>query len=477
MNGNAKHATVIGPFDKSTPSVIFAFVDRGILAISRTASQPFAAALVLPRTSMTATSVSRVGPPAEQAAAELPESRRGKDPGPIKILHIINDLGIGGAEMMLYRLLCHHSRERFDSAVLSLMDRGSLRARIEGLGIPVYTAGMKPGLPTPASIWRLLRIVRQIRPDLIRGWLYHGNLAAQLTGMAIGSKTPVLWSIHCSVFTLSFDKKLTTAVMRLSAPISRLATSISFDSQTSRAQHQKLGYSARNSCFIPNGIDTSIFVPSAAARVAVRAELGLPPEALLIGVIGRYHAMKDHATFLRAAGQITATYPNAQFLLAGREVDRENRALSDLIRELKLADRVHLLGERTDIARLVAALDVFALSSSHGESFPTIVGEAMSSGVPCVVTNVGDSAWMVKDSGRVVPPRDVAALASACGELINIGPEGRASLGRAARSRVQGLFSLASVVEKYEAMYESAVAPNTVATRNSKLAYQSFSGE
>ena len=134
----------------------------------------------------------------------------------------------------------------------------------------------------------------------------------------------------------------------------------------------------------------------------------------------------------------------------------ENRPPGELIREPNLTDRVHLLGERSDIARLVAALDIFSLSSSYGESFPVIVGEAMSCAVPCVVTDVGDSAWMISDTGRVVPPRDTHALASACQELLEIGPAGQA-LGAAARSRVTELFSLSSIVARYETLYQSSV--------------------
>src|SRR5882762_3987220 len=128
---------------------------------------------------------------------------------PLTILHVINDLSIGGAEIMLYRLISQKSRRRFQPVVISLMDRGSLRQRIEELGIPVYTARMTPGLPTPASIWRLIRLVRQIKPDLIQGWLYHGSLAAQVGSFALPGKVPALWSIHCSIYSLSFEKKLT----------------------------------------------------------------------------------------------------------------------------------------------------------------------------------------------------------------------------------------------------------------------------
>ena len=234
----------------------------------------------------------------------------------VKILHIINDLAIGGAEMMLYRLLSEKSRKRFNPVVISLMDRGSLRERVEELGIPVYTAGMKPGLPTPASIWRLIRLVRQIKPDLIQGWLYHGSLAAQIGSLVLPGRIPALWSIHCSIYSLSFEKKLTAAVVRLCALLSKLAASIIFVSRTSQAQHKALGYSIAKSCVFPNGIDTALFAPSNEARALVRLELGIPEGALLMGAIGRYHAMKDQANFLRAASLIAASQPEVHFLLA-----------------------------------------------------------------------------------------------------------------------------------------------------------------
>lgn len=391
---------------------------------------------------------------------------------PVKILHIINDLAIGGAEMMLYRLLSEKSRQRFDPVVISLMDRGTLRERIEELGIPVYTAGMKPGLPTPASVWSLIRLVREIKPDLIQGWLYHGSLAAQIGSLVLPGKIPAVWSIHCSIYSLSFEKKLTAAVVRLCALLSKLAAGIIFVSRTSQAQHQALGYSIDKSCVFPNGIDTALFAPSNEARAAVRLELGIPKEALLIGAIGRYHAMKDQPNFLRAASLIAASRPDIHFLLAGRELDRENRALMRLVTEMRLEERTHLLGERTDMARLVASLDVFCLSSSHGESFPVVVAEAMSSAVPCVVTDVGDSAWMVNATGRVTRPRDAQALALACEELLDLGPTGRKTLGLAARNRVVELFSLGTVVAEYEALYETMIASAATPTKSPNRAYQ-----
>lgn len=381
--------------------------------------------------------------------------------GRIKILHIINDLSVGGAEMMLYKLLSGINRERYDPAVISLIDRGKLRDDIEALGIPVYTASMKPGRPTPASIWRLVRLTRQLKPDLIQGWMYHSCLAGQLANLFAARTTPVLWGIHCSDMCSTTEKKMTLAMVRLCAPLSKLPARIVFVSQSSRSQHMNFGYSVKKSCVLPNGIDTQLFAPSAAARLSVRSELGLPENSFLIGLVGRYHPMKDHNSFLQAAALLLKDHPDIHFLLIGRGVNSENEILYRAIRELGLLKQIHLLGERADTPRLSAALDIFTLSSSYGESFPNVIGEAMACAVPCVVTNVGDASWIVGDTGRVVARKDPAALAAGWRELIALGEAGRQTLGQAARLRVMEHFPLEAVVAQYEALYENALAASS----------------
>ncbi|MEG4441364.1 glycosyltransferase [Microcoleus sp. AT9_B5] len=375
----------------------------------------------------------------------------------VSIIYITTGLSTGGAERMLYNLLSRINRQRFSPAVVSLMDRGTWGDRIESLGIPVYTTDMKPGMATPAAIWKLVRLVRQLQPDLIQGWMYHGNLAAQLASVLSLLRTPVLWSIHHSISSLESEKSLTVKIIKLCAYLSRLTHQVIFVSQASKLQHEALGYNRQNNCVIPNGFDTFLFVPSLEEKLAVKAELGLAEKTIIIGAVGRYHPMKDHANFLQAAALLLKTYPDVHFLLIGTEVDRQNMCLIKLIEELKLGDRVHLLGERTDIPRLTAALDISTVASAYGEAFPLVVGEAMSSGVPCVVTDVGDSAWIVSNTGKVVPPKNAEALATAWKELIVLDWEERETLGKSARDRIVEFFSLDSVVAQYDKLYESTL--------------------
>ena len=380
----------------------------------------------------------------------------------IKVIYVINDLSIGGAEMALYKLLCRTNRQRFDPIVISLIDRGALRERIEALGISVHTPRMKPGRPNPLALLRLIRLFKRHRPDLIFGDMYHSCLAVQLAKIVLWQGPPVIWSIHDSISSLATEKNLTAAVIRLCRALSRLPAKIIFVSSASQTRHGQFGYYTDNSCVIPNGIDIEVFVPSWDARASVRSELGLKEDAFLIGLTGRYHPIKDHDNFLKAAALISKAHPETHFLLTGRGVNWQNKALTDSIRELGLADRTHLLGERHDSARLAAAVDICSLSS-YAESCPIVIGEAMACSVPCVVTDVGDALWMVGETGIVVPPRDAKALAAAWKRMIDMGPEARKTLGERGRARVIENFPLQAITSRYEDLYETVLTTGAAA--------------
>jgi glycosyltransferase involved in cell wall biosynthesis len=207
---------------------------------------------------------------------------------------------------------------------------------------------------------------------------------------------------------------------------------------------------------IPNGFDLEHFRPDPAVRASVRYELGLPEDALIIGLVARWDPLKDHGTFIKAAFRIARQHEKAYFLLIGEGMDWNNRQLTSLFGGVEFQDRVLLLGAREDIPRLTVAFDI-ACSSSISEGFPNTVGEAMASGVPCVVTDVGDSAAIVSDTGYVVPCNDAAALASACLKLIEMGQVRRQELGLRARKRIGQNYALADTVRVYEELYTTLV--------------------
>ena len=374
---------------------------------------------------------------------------------PHKLLHIINGLDTGGAEMMLYKLLSATDRSQFESAVISLRDRGTLGEQIEALGVPVHTVGMARGRPTPAR--RFLRLARRLEPDLIQGWMYQANLAAWLAGHWPGSRVPVLWNIRHSVDDLRVEKWRTAALIRVGARLSSYPEAIVYNARASARQHAGLGYAMDRQRVIPNGFDCERFRPRAAARSDLRQSLGLALETLLVGLVARHHPMKDHATFLRAAALLAADRPAVHFVLVGRDVSDGNAALKQQIQAAGLEARVNLLGERAGIEEIMAGLDIFTLTSAWGEGFPNVVGEAMACGTPCVVTDVGDAAWIVGGTGAVVPRRDPEALARAWRAMVELGPEGRARLGQVGRQRVQMHFALPHIVAQYETLHREVL--------------------
>lgn len=371
----------------------------------------------------------------------------------IGVVHVISGLDTGGAEMMLYKLLSRADRARFSPAVVSLTRDGAVGDKIRALGIPVHALGMTRGVPNPVGVLRLAALLRRLRPGLVQTWMYHADVVGGLAAKFAGGM-PVVWGIRQSNLDRPGTRRGTILTARGAARLSRrLPAAIVCGSEAARRTHEALGYAREKMVVIPNGFDLDAFAPSARVRTEVREELGLGEDVPLIGLAARFDPQKDHRNFVRAAGLLHERLPQAHFVLCGEGVSWQNNQLIHWIEEAGVRGNCHLLGRRADMERINAALDI-AASSSWGEGFPNVVGEAMACGVPCVVTDVGDSAQIVADTGRVVPPRDPGALAGAWGELLALPAEARRALGLAARRRIEQHYSLGAVVTQYEDLYD-----------------------
>ncbi len=383
----------------------------------------------------------------------------------IRVVHIINGLSVGGAETMLYRLLCGMDTAHFENEVISLTDLGALTEKIRMARVPVRALGMKRSIPNPFPMFRLLRWIRKSKPQIVQTWMYHANLIGGLAARLAGD-IPVVWGIHQVDLDPQLNKLLTIWTARGCAHMSRwLPRCVVFVSQASLLSHAKLGYAAERMEVIPNGFDLCEFKPDSAARLSLRRELETTENALVIGVAARFHPQKDHHNFIQAAARLHAVLPEVHFVLCGRGLTRDNPQLAKWVAEAGIQAHCHLMGERRDIPRLFSAIDIGTSSARGNEAFPLQVGEAMACGTPCVVTDVGDSALIVGDTGRVVPPRNPDALAEAWRELIEAGPGVRRRLGMAARCRVQQHFALPDVVRRYQSIYAQLAGE----TRESKL--------
>jgi glycosyltransferase involved in cell wall biosynthesis len=380
----------------------------------------------------------------------------------MRVMHVITGLSTGGAETMLLKLLSAASGG-VEHVVVSLGDEGTIGPRITALGVPVHCLRLQRNAPNLFKALSILPLARRIDPQLIQGWMYHGNLMASMAALALRDnaprntaprkQVPVIWNIRQTVYDLRNERWLTARFIRLGARLSNRPAAIIYNSQTSAAQHQDLGYRAERQVIIPNGFDCRILCPDEAARKAVRSELSITDGTLLIGLVARYHPMKDHVGFLKAAGMVVRSHPEVRFVLAGTGVSSKQPELAEAVKQNELQDHVILLGERSDILRLNNAFDIGCSASAWGEGFSNSIGEAMACGVPCAVTDVGDSAYIVADTGLVAPPRDPEALANAIARLIAMERSGRQQLGTQARKRIETEFSLPAIVRRYEDLY------------------------
>jgi glycosyltransferase involved in cell wall biosynthesis len=370
-----------------------------------------------------------------------------------KILHVITSLNVGGAEMALYHLLKNMNAVRFENQVASLIPPGPVGEKIQALGVPVFSLNMQSGYPSLGSFFRLVRLLRRESPDMVQTWLYHadllGLLAARITGV------PVLWNIRASDMDMSRYRRLSGMVRNMCIQLSGWPEAVVVNSRAGQEFHKKLGYRPRRWVYISNGVDTGQFRPDSSARAALRNELGLASDTPLIGLIARFDPMKDHENFMRASGLLAAKFPDVHFVLAGNGVEPSNPFFGNYLACSELHGKLHLLGQRNDTPILMAALDIVSSSSAFGEGFPNTIAEAMSCGTPCVVTDTGDSAYLVKKTGIIVAPKDPQALTEGWQQMIALGREGREALGAAARRRIEQHFQQEDAIRQYEQLYES----------------------
>lgn len=373
-------------------------------------------------------------------------------PAAIKVVHIITGLDVGGAEMMLYQLLGHIDKTMFDSEVISLTDIGPVGEKIQSLGVPIRSLKMnRSGLPNPVLVRHLAQWLKKAKPDIVQTWMYHADLLGTLAARLAGNP-PVIWNIQHGLFHLGSHNPRTLLVAKACGRLSRRPIRVVSCSAAACQSHQELGYAADKITVIPNGSNTAVFRPNPEARQAIRCELGIDNAAPLIGMVGRFNPQKDHHNFIQAAIHLHQVRPEVQYLLCGLDLTWENSVLASWIPDV-LRSSFHLLGRRLDIEQIDNALDIGCLSSSHGEGFPMAVGEMMACGVPCVVTDVGDCALLVGETGRVVPARNPEALSEGWQELIEMGTQQRILLGQSARQRVETHFSISKVTAQYEALY------------------------
>jgi alpha-1,3-rhamnosyl/mannosyltransferase len=379
---------------------------------------------------------------------ETNESERGQSAGDarIRVLQVIDSGMIGGGQEHVYLLLKGLDRSAF-ACFLACPEDGPLPSRVRELGIPVDVCPMRRGFP----LFRLVGILKRRGIHVVHAHGTHAALWARLA--ALIARTPVtIYTMH-GIHYLNSESRLRRAVLRSGDRLLSFFTELTICvSESDHRNGQRRGVlSPLRSRVILNGIELDRFPGPPEARNELRRRLGIPDSAPVIGIIARLHRQKGHPFFLEAVLRLSFRYPELQAIVAGS--GPEESFLREFCRRLGIEDRVHFLGGRFDVPEILAALDVFVLSSLW-EGLPLSLLEAMASSLPIVATAVDgvQEALEHRKSGLLVPRQDPIALARAIQRLLD-DPALARRLSENARAEAQRRFECRPMVAAVERAY------------------------
>ena len=351
---------------------------------------------------------------------------------PTTVIHLITTLAQGGAERVLSEVVPRPAEQPHERhVVVSLVAGGMFADELIAAGVDVRDLGMRPGRDLARGALRLAALLRELRPHTVISWMYHASLldllARPLAGP--GRRARMVWMVRGSLHSMAGLPPHTRLTVRLLALRSRRPEVVTTNSRTGRAHHTRAGYRPRRWVLLRNGCDVATFRPDAHDRRAVREELDIDPDTVVAITVARDHPQKDHAALTAALTAVAATSSVAiELILIGSGTGRREAPRSSGL-------RIHGLGERGDVARLLRAADLI-VSSSLTEGLPNALLEGMASGLVPVATDVGDSRDAVGDAGIICPPGDVDALTGALADVVALRAEDRQALGLKARQRI-----------------------------------------
>jgi glycosyltransferase involved in cell wall biosynthesis len=363
----------------------------------------------------------------------------------IKVALIIRSLDRGGAERQAVTLAKVLDKKRFDTTILTFYPGGALERELDGNGVRLISLGKRGRWDLPAFLGRLTYHLRRLRPDVIHSYLDIPNLLAVCARPFCG-RPAVIWGCRSSKADLDNYDWLRRSGSSLERKLAQFPDRIVVNSHAGLHHLLSQGFPAQKLVLIHNGFDTEQFHPDGEARNKVRREWGIANDKILVGLVARFDPIKDYETFLRAASLVNNTRPDVRFVCVGNGPEDYWKRLKQLSERLALAEKISWVGMRADMSDVYNAFDI-NVSSSTSEGFPNVVGEAMACGVPCVVTDAGDSALLVGDTGFVSPCQDPQALAT---NLISCIESDRKYLGLKARRRIEENWNVGRLAEETE---------------------------
>lgn len=375
----------------------------------------------------------------------------------LKIVHVIVGLNVGGAELMLNRLLrAHEGNAEYEHCVISLTTLGKIGLELEQRGVKVLALGMRDFWSVVPKFLLLRRLLAAQKPDIVQTWMYHADFLGGLAARSIGIRH-IVWGIRTTDISSS-SVVVTRFIRKMCACLSYFVPAVIVcAANAARTVHAGVGYDEKKMVVVSNGFDIDRLIADSLAVDELRKDAGLSDRHLVVGSVGRFHSVKNHFGFIQAASLLARSYPHLRFMMIGRDVNKNNRQLMDWINTTGVPENFVLLGERDDMAVCFAAMDIYCLHSLT-EGFPNALGEAMSMGKPCVAVDVGDSKFLLGSGGVVVENNSPTQIAKGIEELLHLEKADLLSIGEASRMRIYRHFTMGAAQKKYEEIYLALVA-------------------
>jgi glycosyltransferase involved in cell wall biosynthesis len=365
-----------------------------------------------------------------------------------KVVFLIRDLNYGGAQRQLVTLVKAIDRQIIDVSVVVFYPDGALEKDLRENDINLICLEKRGRWHLLGFFIKLAKVMRQLKPDVLHGYLGEANIISIPLKLVIPSSN-MIWGIRDSINNDNYSNYdwLVNFSYKVECFLARFANLIIINSQAGKKACIQNSFPADKIVVIPNGIDIQRFQVNRKIGSVIRQEWKIGNDKVLIGLVGRLDPMKDHPSFLKSAALLLKERQDLHFICIGTGSKSYAQELYQLTKQLGIDNYVTWAGARADMCAVYNALDITVSASAYGEGFPNVIGEAMACGIPCVVTDVGDSAWIVGDIGIVVPPGNPEALAASCIKLITLTLAEKFALQEKSRQKIVKHFCVKNLVE------------------------------
>jgi len=384
----------------------------------------------------------------------------------IKVCHLIGTLEVGGAEKLLVDFIKRSEGTHLRNSVITILKKGALQDEISELGIETDFIAVENNVDLFFSLGKIRDLLNRFDADVLQTWMYHADLVGAIATKYKSARIPLVWSIHNGRIdsSMRFRTKIIAKVCSISSGF--LPSRIVCCANSAKDNHVSFGYKDSNITVVPNGVDSERFRFCPLSRQQIRRELSIDQDVIAIGLIARYAPVKRHKLFLNSVMPIlqSSSY-NIHIVLVGDGCTASNQELMRLISKSDYGDNISLLGSRNDIPSLLSAIDIY-VSASSVEAFPMATAEAMSVGVPCVVTSAGDSQQLLQDFGIVVDGDSPGALQTGIQRMLDEGKENWLIRGKNTRQRIKTEFSLERTINSYSDIYRNLVEAESRRTQH-----------